>query len=82
MSSRGSYSSGYYSNGAFFNRNAPLVSYGNNQRDYQKPSNPYGNPFGSSTSALYRSSNGTYINTCNGSYRYVGPKSRNQQHQV
>jgi len=82
MSSRGSYSSGYYSNGAFFNRNAPLVSYGNTQREYQKPTSIYSEPFGSNTGSLYRSSHGTYINTCNGSYRYVGPKMRNQQNQV
>jgi len=42
MSSRGSYSSGYYSNGAFFNRNAPLISQGNAQREYQKPNQLYG----------------------------------------
>jgi len=82
MSSRGSYSSGYYSNGAFFNRNAPLISQGNAQREYQKPNQLYGEPFGSNTGSLYRSSRGTYINTCNGSYRYVGPKNRNQQNQV
>jgi len=42
MSSRGSYSSGYYSNGAFFlNRNAPIISNGNSQRNYQKPTTIY-----------------------------------------